>query len=58
MTVKRTVRLSEGYGRHRKRKDTFEEFLLQFSFGNLDFDRFVNLLGMAATMVGISLDSG
>lgn len=37
---------------------TFEEFLLQFCLGNLNLDGFVNLLGMAASMVRIVFDGG
>lgn len=36
----------------------FEEFLLQFGFGDLDLDGLVDLLGVAAAMVGVVLDGG
>jgi hypothetical protein len=37
---------------------TFEELLLQFRLCNLNFDSLVNLLVMAALVVGIVLDRG
>lgn len=33
-----------------------EKFLLQFGLGDLNFDRLVNLLGMAAAVIGVILN--
>lgn len=37
---------------------TLEELLLQFSLGDFNLDRLVDLLGMAALVVGVVLDGG
>lgn len=37
---------------------TFEELFLQFGLGDLDLDRLVHLLGMAALVICVVLDCG
>ena len=40
------------------RESDFEELLFQLRFGDLDLDGLVDLLGVAATVVGVVLDGG
>lgn len=44
----------ENYSRQR----TFEEFLLQLSFSDLNFHCFIDLLRVAAPVIGIVFDRG